>query len=72
MKKLLLIVTIAISSFSFGQITLEHTYTTEGFNNYPKSYAFHTDNGLFLYLTFASSNLSFILTTPSGATLWSQ
>lgn len=49
MKKLLLIITIAISSLSFGQITLEHTYITEGFNNFPKTYAFHTDNGLYYY-----------------------
>ncbi|CAN1562010.1 Secretion system C-terminal sorting domain [Flavobacteriaceae bacterium] len=64
MKKLLLIVTIAISSLSFGQITLEHTYTTEGFNNYPKSYAFHTDNGLFYY-TINSLENKVLIYNPS-------
>ena len=56
MKKLLLITFLTISSFSFGQITLEHTYTTDGFNNFPKTYAFYTDGGLFYFTINAIEN----------------
>lgn len=56
MKKIILLITIAISNISFGQITLEQTYTTEGFNNFPKSYAFHTDNGLNYYTVNSIEN----------------
>ncbi len=56
MKKIQLIIATIISSLSFGQITLEHTYTTQGFNNFPKTYSFYTDNGLFFFTINATEN----------------
>lgn len=54
MKKKLLYLFIAISSISFGQ-TLEKSYTSEGFNNKPKNFAFLTENNLY-YLTMNVTN----------------
>jgi len=54
MKKKLLYLFITISSISFSQ-TLENSYTSEGYNNEPKNYAFLTENNLF-YLTMSTTN----------------
>jgi hypothetical protein len=56
MKKLLFILAITISNLSFGQITLEHSYTTGGFNNTVKTYAFHTDNGVYYFTMNETEN----------------
>lgn len=49
MKKVLSIIVCIVSSVAFGQITLEHAYTTDGYNNSVKTYGFHTDSGLYYY-----------------------
>jgi hypothetical protein len=56
MKKLLFILAITISNLSFGQITLEHAYTTDGFNNIVKTYAFHTESGLYYFTMNQTEN----------------
>ena len=56
MKKSLLIIAFIISNLSFGQITLEHSYSTDGFNNNVQTYAFHTDNGLNYYTLNTTEN----------------
>ena len=43
-----LIATVSMTSLSFGQITLEHTYTTDGYI-VDQQHAFLTDNGLYYY-----------------------
>jgi len=55
MKKKLLYLFITISSISFGQ-TLEKSYTSGGFNNFPKNYAFLTSNGLNYYTISTTEN----------------
>lgn len=51
MKKLLFIIGITISNLSFGQIILEHAYTTASYNEDYNNFAFHTDSGLHYYTT---------------------
>ena len=55
MKKKLLYLFIAISSISFSQ-TLEKNYTSNGSNNYPKSFAFLTSSGLNYYTINSTDN----------------
>ena len=56
MKRLLFIIALTISFMSFGQITLEHSYVTQGYNNYSKTYAFHTETGLNYYTLNTTEN----------------
>lgn len=51
MKKIILsiLLTVFFSISSFSQVTFEHSYTTNGNNNFPKTYAFFTDSGINYY-----------------------
>lgn len=56
MKKLLLLLLVAFALNFNAQIALEHTYTVNGSNNYPKTYAFFTDAGLNYYSFNSDTN----------------
>jgi hypothetical protein len=51
MKKIILLLLLGVffSITSFSQVTFEHSYTTNGNNNFPKTYAFFTDSGINYY-----------------------
>lgn len=54
MKKLLLILTVSITSLTFGQVTLEHSYTSE--MGYDGNNVFYTQNGISYYTFNTTTN----------------
>ena len=59
MKKTLLLLLLTFPLISIGQ-TLEHTYTSKGYQNNPKTFAFITDAGLNYYTIDNVTNQIFI------------
>ena len=78
MKKTLSLLTLGlISQLSLSQVTFENGYTTNGNNNFPKTYAFFTDSGLNYYTMdsdlnqvyfYNSSHNLFLTTTVNPGT----
>jgi len=48
-KSIQLIIILLLFNITNAQVTFENSYSTEGENYYPQTYAFHTDNGLNYY-----------------------
>ena len=56
MKKYLLLGLGLLGSSVFGQVTLEHSYVSDGYNDNAKQFAFFTANGLNYYTLDATTN----------------
>jgi len=56
MRKYLLFGLGLFSATVFGQVTLEHSYVSDGYNDNPKQFAFFTAGGLNYYTLDAASN----------------
>ena len=62
MKTIILsfLLTVFFSITTFSQVTFEHSYTTNGNNNFPKTYAFFTDSGINYYTMDQDLNQVFL------------